>query len=130
MARLVAWLLQKAPPQSGKLLTLNVAGSGAPISIAKCAEIAEIRTVRLPSGWMCAKILSLLWSWGASAVPPDAFPYISGSYTVSTDRLRRLLGSDYAEVIQYSNEAALRDSFQVVEGRLATSEEPDKIDAG
>jgi nucleoside-diphosphate-sugar epimerase len=130
VARLVAWLLQKAPPQREKLLTLNVAGSGAPISIAKCAEIAGERMVQLPWGWMCAKLLSLLWNWGASAVPPDAFPYISGSYTTSTDRLRRLLGSDYAEVIRYSSEAALRDSFEAMEESQTALAQMNEINAG
>jgi len=130
VARLIAWLLSMAPTQSGKLTVLNVAGSGAPVSVAKCAEISQARVVRLPSGWMCAKTLTLLWNLGASAVPPDAYQYISGSYTMSTDRLRRMLGSDYADVIQYSNEAALRDSFETAERSQPISEEPDKIDAG
>lgn len=112
IARLVTWLLQKAPPQAGNLLTLNVAGTGAPITLARCAEIANARTVQLPSRWICAKALTLLWKLGISAVPPDAFPYIAGSYTISTDRLRKLLGVDYAKVIQYSNEEALRDCLQ------------------
>jgi nucleoside-diphosphate-sugar epimerase len=130
VTRLVAWLLQKAPPQREKLLTLNVAGSGAPISIGKCAEIAGERMVQLPWGWMCMKLLSLLWSWRATAVPPDALPYMSGSYTTSTDRLRRLLGSDYSEVIRYSSEAALRDSFEAMEGSQTGLEYANKINAG
>jgi hypothetical protein len=105
-------LLHKAPLQPDKILTLNVAGTGTPITLAKCAEIAHARMVRLPSEWACARILTLLWKLGVSPVPPDAFPYLSGSYTMGTNRLRSLLGADYARVIQCSSEAALQDSFQ------------------
>lgn len=112
MARLVTWLLRKAPADNGEVLPLNVAGSGTPVSIAQCAEIAGARTVRLPSAWLCAKTLALLWNCGISSVPPDAYPYMCGSYTMSTQRLRALLGDDYAKVIQYSSEQALRDSFR------------------
>jgi len=114
MARLVTWLLHKVPSEEGDVLVLNVAGSGTPISIAQCAEIAEAQMMRLPTRWLCAKTLALLWNWGVSSVPPDAFPYMSGSYTMSTRRLKDLLGRDYQKVIQYSSEGALRDSFQEV----------------
>jgi nucleoside-diphosphate-sugar epimerase len=116
MARLVVWLLKRPAPGSTEVLTLNVAGSGTPISIARCAEIAEARMMRLPSGWLCAKMLKLLWNRGVSSVPPDAFPYMAGSYTMSTKRLRALLGADYDRVIQYSSEAALQDSFAEPQG--------------
>lgn len=112
MARLVQWLLRRPAPKVSEVLTLNVAGSGAPISIARCAEIAQARVVQLPSAWLCAKILKMLWNRGVSSVPPDAFPYMAGSYTMNTQRLRSLLGADYEGVIQYSTEAALQDSFQ------------------
>jgi nucleoside-diphosphate-sugar epimerase len=111
VARLIVWLLRRSPAQQREELTLNVAGSGSPISLARCAEIGEAKLVRLPSRWLCAKVLALLWKLGASAVPPDAFPYLAGSYTMSTERLRRLLGGDYEKVIRYSSEAALRDSL-------------------
>ncbi len=111
MARLMVWLLRRAPAEANEIQVLNVAGAGAPISIAQCAEIARARIVRLPSSWLCAKVMELLWGWEVSAVPPDAFPYISGSCTVSTRRLRELLGSDFGDVIRYSTEAALRESF-------------------
>lgn len=111
VARLIVWLLQRSPAQEREELTLNVAGSGSPISLARCAEIGEAKLVRLPSRWLCAKVLALLWKLGASSVPPDAFPYLAGSYTMSTERLRRLLGGDYEKVIRYSSEAALRESL-------------------
>jgi hypothetical protein len=43
-----------------------------------------------------------------------------GSYTINTKRLRDLLGSDYNNVIRYSTEAALRDSFAEIEEHAAT----------
>ena len=111
MARLIAWLLCRVPAEEQEMLTLNVAGSGSPISMARCAEIGEAKLVQLPSRWLCAKALALLWKLGVSAVPPDAFPYLAGSHTLSTERLRKLLGGDYENVIRYSSEAALRESF-------------------
>lgn len=111
MARLMVWLLRRAPAEANEIQILNVAGSGTPISVAQCAEIAGARIFRLPSSWLCAKVMELLWDWEVSAVPPDAFQYISGSCTLSTRRLRELLGSDLGDVIRYSTEAALRESF-------------------
>jgi nucleoside-diphosphate-sugar epimerase len=111
MARLIVWLLRRVPAEANEFQVLNVAGSGMPISIAECAEIAGARIVRLPSSWLCAKLMELLWRREVSTVPPDAFPYISGSCTLSTKRLRELLGSDFGDVIRYSTEAALCESF-------------------
>ncbi len=123
VARLIAWLLRKPAPDEREVLTLNVAGSGSPIDITKCAEIAKTRVLRLPSGWLCSKVLGLLWNRGISTVPPDTFPYVAGSYTMSTKRLRDLLGGDYPKVIQYSTEAALRESFGGLQSAQETSDE-------
>jgi nucleoside-diphosphate-sugar epimerase len=120
VARLIAWLLQKPAPEEADVLVLNVAGSGMPISISQCAEIAQARIVKLPTRWLCAKVMALGWSWGVSSVPSDVFPYMCGSYTINTKRLRDLLGSDYNNVIRYSTEAALRDSFAEIEEHAAT----------
>ncbi len=124
MARLIAWLLQKPSPDESGVVVLNVAGSGKPISIAQCAEIAQARIVKLPTRWLCAKVMELGWRWGISSVPPDAFPYMCSSYTMNTKRLRDLLGSDYNKVIRYSIEAALQDSFAECNERTAS--QPDK----
>ena len=120
MARLVNWLLHRPTAENTELLTMNVAGSGEPISIARCAEIAKARVLRLPSAWLCGRILRVMWNMGISSVPPDAFPYMCGSYTMNTERLQSLLGKDYPKVIQYSSEAALRDSFEEIEKGVAT----------
>jgi hypothetical protein len=52
-----------------------------------------------------------MWMLGISGVPPDALPYILGSYTMDTSRLRQYLGKDYEMVIQYTISGALADSF-------------------
>ena len=56
-------------------------------------------------------ILRLLWKWGISSIPPEALPYMIGSYTMDTSRLQQFLGADYTRVMHYSVEEALRDSF-------------------
>jgi len=111
MARLITWLLQKSSTEQTEVLTLNVAGSGSPISIEQCAEIAHARIVRVPSEWMWEKIMRRRWNRGISPVPPDTFPYLMSSCTVDTRRLQELLRGDYAKVIQYSTEDALRETF-------------------
>lgn len=120
VARLIAWLLQRPAADEHETLTLNVAGSGPPISMARCAEIGKAKRVALPSRWLCAKVQTMLWKLGMSSLPPDAFPYVAGSYTVSTERLRNLLGDDFEKVIRYSSEAALRDSFAEAPVQQAT----------
>jgi len=119
MARLITWLLRRTAPDESELLTLNVAGSGSPLSISQCAEIAQMRIRQLPSKWVCTKITTMLCNRGVLSVPPDALSYLTGSQTTSTQKLRELLGSDYEKVIQYSTEAALRDSFAKTEAAEA-----------
>jgi len=55
-------------------------------------------------------VVNLMWNWGITSIPPDAFPYLIGSYTMDTSRLRALTGSEYEHIIRYSSEAALTDS--------------------
>ena len=52
-----------------------------------------------------------MWKWGICAVPPEATPYITGTYLMDTERLRRFLGGEYETVIRYTIEEALADSF-------------------
>jgi hypothetical protein len=54
----------------------------------------------------------VLWRLGISSIPPDALPYMIGSYTMDTARLQQFLGPQYPEVIQYTVEDALKDSFK------------------
>ena len=42
---------------------------------------------------------------------PEAAPYLIGSYTMDTTRLKEFLGPHYADVIRYTIEDALSDTF-------------------
>jgi nucleoside-diphosphate-sugar epimerase len=109
MARLVTWILHREDP-CNRLVTLNVAGRGDPISIHTAARIAGQRIVPLPSRLLCRWVLALLWRLKISSVPPEALPYMIGSYLMDTSRLRKFLGNDYTEVIRYTSEEALQDT--------------------
>src|SRR6516165_8067376 len=110
MARLFAYLLNR--PQSDPPLTImNVAGRGDAIAIRRCAEIAQAEVKRVPTRTACGVILRLLWKWKISSIPPEALPYMIGSYTMDTTRLQQFLGPDYPRIMRYSLEDALRDSF-------------------
>ncbi len=110
MARLLAWLLRRSP-EGNRLHVLNVAGRGGALSIRDCARVANAKIVRFPKS-ICAFLLEKLWDWEISSIPPEALPYMTGSYTMDTTRLQQLLGSDYANVIKYTVLDALADSFK------------------
>lgn len=110
VARLIAFLLDKQESGSG-LQILNVAGRGDALTMQQCAMIAGAKTLRLPSRWLCRVVLRLMWNIGLSGVPPEAFPYITGSYTMDSTRLLLLLGPAYKQVIRYTIEEALADTF-------------------
>jgi nucleoside-diphosphate-sugar epimerase len=111
MARLIAWIL-KREPEAQRLTILNVAGRGDPLTFAQCIEMAHARLLRVPGQWIMRQVLQLLWNWNISAIPPDALPYMTGEYIMNTDRLKKFLGSDYASVIEKTNQEAFADSFQ------------------
>ena len=110
MARLLKYLLSR-PMTDPPVTILNVAGHGDPISIRSCAEIAQATIRRVPGPMVCRLILSALWRRGVSSIPPEALPYMIGSYTMDTSRLQSFLGADYRAVMRYSIEDALRDCF-------------------
>ena len=110
MARLLVHLLNRSASDPS-LTILNVAGRGDPITIQRCAEIAQARIKRAPTKAACRAVFRLLWKLGISSIPPTALPYLIGSYTMDTTRLQRFLGEEYGGVIQYTVEDALRDSF-------------------
>lgn len=112
MARLLAWILRR-PEARTELTILNVAGRGDPVSLAECARIADAKITRVPGEGTMRFILSLLWKMGVSGIPPDATPYMIGSYTMNTKKLRDLLGADYERVMQFTIQDALVDSFRV-----------------
>lgn len=105
-ARVIAWLCQNHEP--GKLIILNVQGRGTPVTGDACARLAGLRLVRLPSYFLVGLLYRIFWSLGVSSVPAEAFPYFAGSYVMNTERLERLLGPAYPEIIQFTTEEALR----------------------
>jgi len=109
VARLLVYLLHR-PHTDPPLTVLNVAGRGEPLTIERCAEIAHATVKRVPRV-ACGPILGLLWKLGISAIPPAALPYMIGSYTMDTTRLQQFLGAQYPQIIRYTVEDALRDSF-------------------
>ena len=111
VARLIAHLLQRDTSSDPPLTILNVAGRGEPLTLEQCAQIAQAKIRRVPNRRICGLILRKLWDWGVSGIPPEALPYMIGSYTMSTARLERMLGAEYERVIRYTVEEALRDSF-------------------
>jgi nucleoside-diphosphate-sugar epimerase len=111
MARLLVVLLYR--PETDPLITvMNVAGRGEPLTVQRCAEIAQATIKRVPTRAAFRTVLRFLWRFGISSIPPDALPYLIGSYTMDTTRLEQFLGPDYPRVIQYTVEEALRDSFK------------------
>ncbi len=109
VARVIAWAISK--PASGERLNiLNVAGRGEPLTIEQCAQIAHAPLKRLPTAALCRKVIEWMWEAGASSIPPDAFPYLIGSYTMETSKLQDQLGREYERVIRYTSEAALAQS--------------------
>ena len=110
MARLLVFLLER-PHGDPPVTILNVAAPGEPISIQACAEIAHATIRRVPSRAACRLILRMLWKWGISSIPPEALPYMIGSYTMDTTRLQQFLGPDYPDIMRYPLADALRDSF-------------------
>lgn len=111
MARLMAYILAKTEPEAQRLTILNVAGRGEPLTFARCIEMAQAKLVRVPGKWAFRSVLQFLWNFGISAIPPEAAPYMTGEYTMNTDRLRKFLGRDYETVLRYTIEDAFADSF-------------------
>jgi nucleoside-diphosphate-sugar epimerase len=110
VARLIAHILRRklADP---KLTVLNVAGRGDPLELRRCIDIAKIEVQRVPAKAICKQALRLLWDLGVSDIPPEALPYLLGSSTMDTARLRVFLGEHYRSVIEHTCEEALADSF-------------------
>jgi nucleoside-diphosphate-sugar epimerase len=122
MARLLAWLLRRSP-EGNRLHILNVAGRCGSVTIPECARVAHAKIIRLPKP-ACEFLLRKLWGWEISSIPPEALPYMIGSYTMDTTRLQEMLGADYAKVIQYTVRDALADSFRTTEDNRQASEQP------
>jgi nucleoside-diphosphate-sugar epimerase len=120
MARLLAHIVNRTEPESQRLTVLNVAGRGEPLSFARCIDMAHAKLRRVPGKWAFSLVLQSLWKLGISAIPPEAMPYMTGEYTMNTERLRKFLGEDYEKVIRYTIADAFADSF--VAGAAAPSQ--------
>jgi len=120
MARLLAHIVNRTEPESQRLTVLNVAGRGEPLSFARCFDMAHAKLRRVPGKWAFRMVLQALWKLGISAIPPEAMPYMTGEYTMNTERLRKFLGEDYEKVIRYTIADAFADSF--VAGAAAPSQ--------
>jgi UDP-glucose 4-epimerase len=111
MARLIAFLLRKTEPEAQRLTVLNVAGRGEALKFQQCIEIAQAKLLQVPGKRAFRLVLEALWKLGISAIPPEALPYMTGEYIMSTERLQKFLGSNYEDIIRYTIADAFRDSF-------------------
>jgi len=111
MARLIRHILQREP-ETQRLTVLNVAGRGEALTFAQCIEMAHAKLLRVPGQWAMRQVLTFLWKWKISAIPPEAIPYMTGQYVMNTDRLRRFLGPEYEHVLRYTITDAFADSFR------------------
>ena len=85
VARLLLVLLNR-PDTDPPITIMNVAGRGESLTLQRCAEIAHATIKRVPGRAVFHAILKLLWRFGIASIPPDALPYLIGSYTMDTTR--------------------------------------------
>jgi nucleoside-diphosphate-sugar epimerase len=111
VARLIAWITSREP-EARRLTVMNVAGRGDPLTFAQCIDMAHAKLVRVPGKRAMQLVLEFLWKRGISAIPPEATPYMTGQYIMSTERLRKFLGADYEKVIRNTVADAFLDSFK------------------
>ena len=111
VARLIGSILASPDKERGTVV-LNVPGKGEAITLGKAAQIANSHVIPLPGRFFCRWVLQLMWRLGISGIPPEALPYMIGSYTMDSSRLRAFLGGDFDRVMQYTVEQALTDSFR------------------
>jgi nucleoside-diphosphate-sugar epimerase len=112
MARLIANILHRPAAQENGLTVLNVAGRGESVTLEQAAHIANAKVVNVGNRWLMRMFLKFVWDIGLSGIPPEALPYMVGSYTMDTTRLKQFLGKDYESVIKYTVTAALQDSLR------------------
>lgn len=120
VARLIAHIVRRKQADA-RLTILNVAGRGDSLSLRRCIEIANIEVKHVPGRAICRRALKLLWELGVSDIPPEALPYLLGSSTMDTAKLRVFLGEHYRSVIQFTCEEALADSFRATSAEVATA---------
>ena len=111
MARLLAHILHR-DPEAQRLTILNVAGRGEALTFGRCIEMAQAKLVTVPGKWAMRLVLKYLWKRAISAIPPEALPYMTGEYIMSTERLKSFLGKEYENVMRYSIADAFAESFE------------------
>jgi nucleoside-diphosphate-sugar epimerase len=128
MARLLLHIIRKTDPESQRLTVLNVAGRGEPLTVRRCLELAQAKLIRVPGKWAFRAVLEVLWKLRISAIPPDAFPYLTGEYIMDTSKLQAFLGPEYERVIQYTITDAFADSFRSQAAPSTTVESRPTVD--
>lgn len=111
VARLIAFILHRKPA-ARESVVLNVPGKGKAITLGDAAKLARQTVIPLPGAIFCRWTLQLMWALGISGIPPEALPYMIGSYTMDDSRLRAFCGDEFDSVIQFTVEQALADSFR------------------
>jgi nucleoside-diphosphate-sugar epimerase len=117
VARLIRFIVNEPP--SSEIKVFNVAARGQSLTIAEAAHRTRAKLVRIPTRWLTKLFVTLAWKLGISSVPPDSFPYLCGTYTMDTSRLKRYLGPAYEDVMRYTNESALLEMFEGKSGAAA-----------
>lgn len=120
VARLIAHIAQRKQPDS-RLTILNVAGRGDSLSLRRCIQIANVEVKHVPGKAICRRALKLLWDLGVTDIPPEALPYLLGSCTMDTAKLRVFLGEHYRSVIQHTCEEALAESLSATKLELVAA---------
>jgi nucleoside-diphosphate-sugar epimerase len=110
MARLIAHVLRRKLLDP-RLNIMNVAGRGDPLTLQHCIDIAETQVKRFPGKTLSLQAQHLLWGMGLSSIPPEALGSLLDATISDTSRLRVFLGDHYRQVIHYTCEKALEDSF-------------------
>ncbi|PYY13624.1 MAG: hypothetical protein DMG60_21540 [Acidobacteria bacterium] len=121
VARVIAWALRR-PKSRDPLTILNVAGDGEPLTVEQCSKLVGTNLKRVPTQVLCRKVINLMWRWGITSVPPDAFPYLIGSYTMDTSKLHTLIGKEYHDIVRYTSEAALTESLSHTSAEMSHAE--------
>ena len=125
MARLITFIVRHSNPTE-RLTILNVAARGDAMTIGECARLANSEIKRWPTRTLSRAVIKMMWSLGISSIPPDAFPYLVGSYTMDTARLRKFLGPNYPEVIRHTNHEAFLDNLAGIPETVTAPEKTQK----
>jgi nucleoside-diphosphate-sugar epimerase len=118
VARLVAFILNKAEPEGRRLSIMNVAGRGGPLTYEQCVRLAKAKLVRVPTEKLFALVLRILWAIKLSTIPPDVAPYMTSDTVMNTSRLEEFLGSEYESVIRFPIADAFGSCFRQGEAKV------------